>query len=202
MRRDGITRPDQWADKWGIGRTALRTAMVGRQSEAGTWVRPDVRTLSRLGKALGVPLIYLIEQFYDDLGDAQALWPQVPVIGWIDAGGVGEEDIQPKYVPVNMDLALQGTVVAFRVRGNSMCSGLRPIYNGDVILVDSQNKSRAGSRVVARRADGSYVCRSLALGPTSTLSVRPSDNPSSAMIPLSSEEEVVGKIVEIRSFDT
>lgn len=205
MRRDGISKPNEWADKWGIGRTALRTAMVGRQSQAGTWVRPDIRTLWRLARALDVPLVYLIERFYDDLENADALWPQVPIVGWVGAGSGSEEDIQEKYVPVDMELALRGHVVAFKVRGNSMCAGPKPICDGDVIIVDCQNKGRVGSRVVARLADGSYVCKLLKHGPTGNflVSANPSsDNSYPDVIPASSVEEIVGKVLEVRSSDS
>lgn len=201
MKRDGITKPNEWADKWGISRTALRTAMVGRQSQAGTWVRPDIRTLSRLARALNVPLVYLIERFYEDLSEDNPLWPQVPVVGWV-GGGSGEEEELEEYIPVAMKWSLRGDVVAFKVRGNSMCAGPKPICDGDIILVDRQDKGFPGSRVVARLSDGSYVCK-LLKGDTKNrylVSTNPSsDNSYPAVIPASDVEEIVGKVIEVRS---
>lgn len=202
MRRDGISRPNEWADKWLIGRTALRTAMVGRQSQIGTWIRPDLKTLQRLSKALEVPLVYLIQQFYDEVSDSGLLFPQAPVLGWVGAGPGEQEEIVERFLPITMEQFLDHDLAAFKVRGLSMCAGERPICDGDWVLADRRNKGRVGSRVVAQMKDGGYVCKLLKEGPKGRylVSTNPEvENGYPAVIEVRQVKEIWGKVVEVRT---
>jgi repressor LexA len=202
MTREGLSKPNDWADKWLIGRTALRTAMVGRQSQIGTWVRPDVKTLQRLAKALEVPLVYLITQFYEEVEDSGLLFPQAPVLGWVGAGPGEQEEILEKFLPISMDQYLKSDLAGFKVRGLSMCAGDKPICDGNWVLADRQNHGRVGSRVVAQMKDGGYVCKLLKEGPKGRflISTNPSvENGYPAVIEVSQIKAIFGKVVEVRT---
>jgi repressor LexA len=201
MRRDRIESLDQFADKYGIGRTTLRNFVLGRQSPAGTWVRPELPTLIRLSRALDVPLVYLLEKLYEDLGVDVYMVPSAPVVGWVGAGPGQDELIEQKYLPLSTDSFRHGNFVAFAVRGDSMCSGNKPICDGDYIIINRSLAATPGQRVVARLKDGSHVCKLYKVDRTGQflVSANPSyENGHPSIIPISEVEEILGPVVEVR----
>lgn len=201
MRRDGISTLDQFADKYFIGRTTLRNFVLGRQSPIGTWVRPELPTLIRLSTALGVPLIYLLEKLYEDLGQDVYIAPAAPVVGWVGAGPGQDDPIEQRSLPLSAESFKWGEFIAFAVRGNSMCSGSKPICDGDFIIINKGVAALPGQRVVARLKDGGHVCKLYKVDRTGRFLV--SSNPDyengyPSIIPASDVEELLGPVVEVR----
>lgn len=201
MRQEKIPTLDQFADKYGIGRTTLRNFVLGRQSPIGTWVKPELSTLIKLSRALRVPLVYLLDRLYEDLGEDVYMVPSAPVVGWVGAGPGQDDPIEQRYLAVNSTNVREGDLVAFAVRGDSMCSGNKPICDGDFIIVDRRRAATPGQRVVARLKDGGYVCKLYKADRTGRflVSTNPSiENGYPSIIPASEVEEIIGPVVEVR----
>lgn len=201
MRREGIDSLDKFADMYGIGRTTLRNFVLGRQSPIGTWVKPELPTLIKLSKALSVPLFYLLERLYNDLGQDVYMLPSAPVVGWVGAGPGQDKAIEELSLPLSLDSFLKGDFLAFAVRGNSMCAGSKPICDGDYIIVNRSLTVSPGQRVVARLKDGSYVCKLYKANQPRPFLV--SSNPDyengiPSVIPAQEVDEIVGPVVEVR----
>jgi len=89
-------------------------------------------------------------------------------------------------------------LVAFKVRGNSMCAGKRPICDGDIIIVNTRDGGHPGAIVVARLDEDSYVVKRM--GPDGTLySTNPEEPNGPPVIPVGQVAEIVGRVVEVRS---
>ncbi|GIW36874.1 MAG: hypothetical protein KatS3mg073_1019 [Meiothermus sp.] len=201
MRREGIDSLDKFADKYGIGRTTLRNFVLGRQSPIGTWVKPELPTLIKLSKALSVPLFYLLERLYNDLGQDVYMLPSAPVVGWVGAGPGQDESIEELSLPLSLDSFLKGDFLAFAVRGNSMCAGSKPICDGDYIIVNRSLSVSPGQRVVARLKDGSYVCKLYRADRTGHFLVSSNpdyENGTPSVIPAQEVDEIVGPVIEVR----
>ncbi len=96
----------------------------------------------------------------------------------------------------------------FRVLGDSMEGGKRPIFDGDLIIINCDDKGRDAVPVVARLKDGSYVCKLLRderYG-RSLISTNPTPTDGTPFhIPLEEAETIEGRVVEVRrseDFDT
>ncbi len=100
---------------------------------------------------------------------------------------------------------LRGDLVAFKIRGDSMEGGKRPIYNGDTVLVDRGDKGYDTASVVARLTSGGYVCKTLKDDKFGVHLVSANSlytNGTPPYIPQSEIDEIVGRVVRIVHDDT
>lgn len=216
MRRDGIKEITFWADHHGIGRSTLYSLLRGRETETGVVMMPSIDTLVKLASALTVPthkLLYLLAPqapgAQGEMVDApNALQPSlvtkipVQVAGWCGAGPAQDEVLEEEPVFVEARFAKGKRLRAFRIRGDSMAAGKRPIYSGDLVIVDTNNPGANTDAVVARLSSDAYVCKTLKddrFG--KLLQSRNVDhtNGTPSVIPLSDVAEVIGKVVRIIS---
>jgi len=202
MKRLGISSLEEFAEYSGIGQTTLYNLALGRVSESGTHVKPSIDTLARLSNALEVPLGVLIyrvapEAFppASDLGGQRL---EVHVAGWVGAGpGEDEEECRPPIV-VEDWFARGKDLVAFKVRGDSMAAGKRPILDGNIVIVNRKDQGHNTDSVVAQLFDGSYICKMLKddRHERQLVSRNPEHtNGTPSMIPLDQIARIVGKVV-------
>ncbi|MCL6529663.1 MAG: helix-turn-helix domain-containing protein [Meiothermus ruber] len=198
MKEQGIRSYNEFADKYGIGRSTLSNLRRGRQSPTGNWIKTDLRTLERLAVALGRPLTDVIERYYESENKLELIRPKVPLVGWVGAGPgqLVEED----GIYVEPELAKGRDLIAFRVYGDSGCAGRFPICHNDIILVDRNDQGRPNWPVVARLNDGTYVCKLLKVerGGSYLISANPMASNGPTTIPLQEVDQVIGSVVEVR----
>ncbi|RIH83362.1 LexA repressor [Calidithermus terrae] len=203
MRELGMRNVEEFGRYAGINRSTMHQLVKGRTSPKGTEVKPSVDTLVRLAVALGRPIQDLIPRVAPraPLGDPS---PQaggmvrVPVVSAV--GGAGAQ-APGGWVAVDERLAAGRELVAYRVCGDSMCAGRRPIGHGDLIAVDRRGHPAPGAVVVARLAGGAVVCRVfqddhfgarlVSLNPLS-LDVAP------PVVPLGDVAEILGPVVLVQ----
>ncbi len=216
MRRDGIKEITKWADYWGIGRTTLYALLRGREAKSGKWMKPSIDTLVLLSKALGKPLhelVYIIEpdapgaELVRSLTPSGMLMGELPVrelpvrvAGWCGAGPDQHEEVLDECVYVEETFVRGRDLVAFKIRGDSMQAGARPIYSGDVVLVDRNDKGHDTAPVVARLVTDGYVCKTLKDDKFGVNLVSANSNYTNGTppyIPSSDIAEIVGRVVRI-----
>lgn len=195
MQELGMRRLEEFADAFGLGRTTVYSLVVGRQV-GGRWIRPSLDTLVKLSAALDIPIEDLIRRLYPEGGYASRTQGTVPVVGYVGGGPSQFLPLEEKVIPV-LWKGPTSHLVAFAVRGNSMCAGRHPICDGDVIIVNTQDKGHTGAIVVARLSNGEYVVKKLTDG--FLVSTNPEGNHGPPVIPTDEVEEIVGRVVEVRS---
>ncbi len=165
MRELGIENITQFARHFGLGKSTLYELVRGRpESAPHAWKVPSLAFLMQLAEALEVPtheLVYLVEP---DAPGADTLRPtqvRVSVAGWVGAGPDRHEVVLDEVIWVEEGFARGKDLVAFRIRGDSMEAGKSPIYHGDTVVVNRNDKGHANSAVVARLRDDGYVCKVL-----------------------------------------
>jgi repressor LexA len=197
MKRLGMRRLEEFADAFGLGRTTVYNLVLGRKV-GNKWIKPSLDTVVRLSLALNIPVEDLIAKLYEDevptLGQREEV--HVPVVGYVGGGPSQLEEIEERTVPVRAKGNARH-LVAFRVRGDSMCAGKRPICDGDIIIVNTEDKGHPGAIVVARLANGEYVVKKMVNG--HLVSANPEANHGPPVIPVQEVEEIVGRVVEVRS---
>jgi repressor LexA len=209
MRTHELTTLDQLADRLGVGRSTLHNMAFGRATPAGRAARPSLEVLLRLAEALRVPvhtLIYELEPLayghdmvLDSAVDPEVRLVKVLVAGWVGAGpDQFREDGENLWVDARA--VGQRRVLGFRIQGDSMDAGRLPIRNGDIVLVDLDDKGSHGQPIIARLSNDGYVCKLLkadrhdhALYSANI----PHTNGTPTMIPLSEVAEVVGRVYHI-----
>jgi repressor LexA len=200
MEQLGMKKPEEFAAYAGIARSVVYSLMAGRQSASGNWVKPSLETLVSLSKALDLPLVDLLERLYGE--DEVLILPRAPLVGYVGAGpGLDEELDDVVYLdPVKYR---KGRYASYRVRGNSMCAGRRPICHGNIIVVNLDIPYKPNWEVVARLEDGSHICKLYKEGPGGAylMSTNPNEtNGTPAVIPASEVAELKGIVTEVRSF--
>ncbi|MFD3006292.1 helix-turn-helix domain-containing protein [Thermus tengchongensis] len=196
MREMGVDSLEEFSRRTGISRGTLYYLVRGRQTKAGTWVKPSVDTLVALAKALDVPaheLLYRLEP--EAPGSEWRSERHIPILGYVGGGPSQLEEIEERTVPVRVKGDARH-LAAFKVRGNSMCAGKRPICDGDIVIVNTEDKGHPGAIVVARLENGEYVVKLLKNG--ALYSTNPEEN-GPPVIPLDQVAEIVGRVVEVRS---
>ena len=126
-------------------------------SQISSWYngryRPNGEAMSKIAKALGVTVEYLLGK--EEISEAKLTLPEfkeIPVIGKVAAG-----------VPIEAQENIIGTVVteknvfALRVKGDSMSPR---IMDGDTVLVKQQDTANDGDVVIAL-IDGEATCKVL-----------------------------------------
>jgi len=165
MRQLGIANLEEFSEIAGIGQTTLYNLVLGRVSESGRQVKPSIDTLARLSNILEVPLGDLVYRVAPEafpptsLAGGQAL--EVHVAGWAGAGPGADEEASRKPILVEDWFARGKDLVAFKVRGDSMAAGKRPILDGNIVIVNRKDQGHNTDSVVAQLLDGAYVCKML-----------------------------------------
>lgn len=121
---------------------------------------------------------------------------QVPVLvaGRVGAGPEQDWELE-QYVYVERDFDEGRDLVAFKVEGDSMDGGSRPIAGGDLVIVDRKKGGEFNSPVVARLSDDGYVCKRLRPGNFLDSANPAYDDPDYAVIAPDRVAEVVGRVV-------
>lgn len=175
MRRDGIKEITKWADHHDIGRTTLYALLRGRESKSGSWIKPSLETMVKLAEALGRPLhelIYIIEPDAPGAnlieGEKYVEAPEFPVqrlpvqvAGW--AGGGPDQNVSlvddEQYIYIEESFARGRDLLAFKVIGDSMAAGGKPIHWGDTVIIDRNAQPHNTDAVIARLDNDGYVCK-------------------------------------------
>lgn len=200
MRQLGIESYNEFADRFGIGRSTLSNLRRGRQSPTGAWMKADLRTLERLANALDKSLGEVLDRFYESEGQMMLVRAKAQVLGWVGAGPGMHKVYDQEGVLVEASFARGKDLVAFKVKGDSMCSGKKPICDGDIIVVDRLDKGYNGAEVVAYLGDNTYVCKMLKEDSTGTFLVSKNpavSNGAPAIIPIDQVDEIVGRVVRV-----
>jgi repressor LexA len=209
MKELGIERLEEFADHIGMGRATLYALVRGRVSQVGTPIKPSFDTLVLLAKGLDRPLHQLVYMLDPDAPGADEIPRDLPIMqpvpiktaGWIGAGPDEYEEIDGEHIWVEERFARGKDLVAFRIRGDSMEGGPRPIFDGDLVLVNKKDKGFDGATVVARLDGGGYVCKLLKddrFG-KHLVSQNPNyTNGTPPYIPADQVEEIVGRVIEVR----
>ncbi|WP_172960085.1 S24 family peptidase [Thermus scotoductus] len=190
----GFRKLEEFADYYNIGRTTVYSLVIGRKI-GDKYIKPSLDTLTKLSLALEIPVEQLIERLYPEGSFLTKKEVGVPIIGYVGGGPSQLEEIEERTVPVRVKGDARH-LAAFKVRGNSMCAGKRPICHGDVIIVNTEDKGHPGAIVVARLENGEYVVKLLKNG--ALYSTNPEEN-GPPVIPLDQVAEIVGRVVEVRS---
>jgi repressor LexA len=210
MEQLGMARLEQFAEFSGIGATTVYGLVQGRVSRHGKYVKPSLETLARLADALEVPLHELVYELEPAARGAENADPgkvlRLPVLvaGWVGAGPVQEDEILDDSVWVDAHVAHSRDLVAFRIRGDSMAMGPRPIFNGDIVLVDRNDKGHHGAAVVVRLATEGYVCKVLKDDRFGWKLVSTNPGATDGTPPYIDAEdvsEVVGRVIETRRLE-
>jgi repressor LexA len=125
---------------------------------------------------------------------------RVGVAGWVGAGPQQLEEINGQHVVVEEEFARGKDLQAFRVRGDSMAAGKRPIYDGDIVIVNVRDKGYNTAAVVARLVDGRYVCKMLKDDHHGKMLVSANPvhtNGTPTSIPIEQVDEIVGRVVRV-----
>lgn len=126
----------------------------------------------------------------------------VQVAGWLRAGPDQHYDMADdhEHIYIEEDFAHGRDLLAFRVLGDSMAAGKTPIYSGDTVVVNCDDKGRDGASVVAHLNNDGYVCKLLKQDKfgANLISANPSfTNGTPPYIPGSDVAEIVGRVVRI-----
>ena len=174
----------------------------------GNPVKPSLDTLVLLAKALDEPLhrlVYMLAPDAPGADESGVVEPgfrrfRVGVAGWVGAGPEQLEEINGEYVFVEDNFAEGKELQAFRVRGDSMAAGKRPIYDGDIVIVNTKDKGYNTAAVVARLVGGPYVCKMLKDDRFGRMLVSANPvhtNGTPTSIPIDEVDEIIGRVVRV-----
>lgn len=208
MRDLGMERLEQFAAYSQLGDTTLYNLVLGRVSPSGSLVKPSFDTLLRLAVALDVPLADLVYMLAPDAPGADASCNSIPgvrridveVAGWVGAGPPQNEEADTPPIYVEDRFARGKELRAFKVRGDSMAAGKRPIVDGDIVIVNAKDKGTNTASVVARLEDGTYVCKMLKddrFGKLLQSRNVEHTNGTPSAIPVDEVAEIVGRVVRV-----
>ncbi|HEX7005384.1 MAG TPA: LexA family transcriptional regulator [Trueperaceae bacterium] len=210
MKQLGMTKLEQFAEYSGIGATTVYGLVQGRVSRHGKLVKPSLETLAKLADALEVPLHELVYELEPTARGAQQVIPHkvlrlpVRVAGWVGAGPRQDDAIHEEEVWIDGYSSRSKELLAFRVRGDSMAMGPKPIFDGDLVVVNRKDKGHHGSVVVARLDPEGYVCKLLRddMFGRQLVSSNPRASDGTPLhIDAEDVAEIVGRVVEVRHFD-
>lgn len=203
MRRDNIPTVKEWAAHHGLARPTLYALLRGRATATGVLVKPSLDFLKAFSDAVRAPLhelLYILEP--DALGAGTAFSDQVRKVPVYVPGRVGAGPLQSsptdQTVYVEAEFAQGKDLIGFRIEGNSMEGGKRPIFDGDIVLVNRHDTGTNGSVVVARIEDDGYVCKKVR--DTFLVSTNPEYTQSGLTI-ISPDRisQIVGRVVRVIS---
>lgn len=200
MKSQGIDSVKEFADKYGIGRTTLYDLLRGRSD--GTVSNPSLETIARLADALERPsheILYLVNPHARG-AELQIGVAQVPVFlaGQV---GAGPDQMFPldQQVFVESEFAEGRDLIAFKVVGDSMEGGRRPIFDGDVVIVDQRVGPEVNMPVVARLVGNGYVVKRYRPGGILDSANPDITDPKVAHITPDRVDRMVGRVVRVLS---
>ena len=209
MRELELQNLQEFADYFQIGRSTLYELLRGRSLSRGAWVRPRLDTVLALADALETPvheIVYLIEPN----ARGAEMPPQsialrrveVRIAGW--SSSITEQANGASYgeIWVEEKFAQGRKLAAFRIHGDSMAGGRHPIYHGDVVIVDLEDKGLNNTIVVAKLTNDSYLCKLLKEDRFSHIVKLASANPehlngTPTAIPPEDVTEIVGRVIRV-----
>lgn len=208
MKQLGMRKLEEFADHFNLGRTTVYALVQGRVNPSGEWAKPSVETLIRLSEALEVPLHVLVYELAPgapghEIIDEAPVTKRLPVAiaGWV---GAGPEQLQESddVILVEEEFARGKDLLAFRIRGDSMAGGPRPINNGDIVIINRLDKGYNNAPVVARLANDGYVCKLLKQDKFSDVVMLASANPlhlngTPTTVAPEKVAEIIGRVVRI-----
>ncbi|NJK46501.1 MAG: hypothetical protein HC933_21650 [Pleurocapsa sp. SU_196_0] len=206
MRQLDIRTWQEFADHFDIGRSTLHNVMTGRQSDTtDKWISPSPTTLNRLAVALNLPAHEIYYRLFPNAPGADTFTPstviRVPVIGRVGTGPNDEEPLETPEVTVSRKDADGRDLIAYEVRGHSMSAGRRPIFDGDIVIVDAKQINPAsGHAVVARLNDDSLVLKAFKsdkFGSRLQSTNAMATNGTPPYIPLENVAEICGVVVQV-----
>ena len=101
-----------------------------------------LKAVNRAGEAAGQPQMRHLAVQVAGAGSQPAQEPQEHL--WLEESFVGHRHL-----------------AAFRIRGDSMEGGKRPIFDGDLVIVDCDDEGQDSTPVVAHLKNNGYVCKQL-----------------------------------------
>ena len=201
MQQLGHRNVGEFAKYAGISESGIYSILNGR-IEDGTPIVPKWQTMVALARALERPtheLLYILDPSAPG-ADLQLGVAQMPVYlaGCVGAGPDQLRELEEN-VFVDAEFAEGRDLVAFRVKGNSMAGGRRPIYDGDIVIVDRKIGAEVNSPVVARLRDDGYVVKRLRQNGFLDSANPDYDDPDMAMIDPSRIADLIGRVVRVHS---
>lgn len=201
MKELNISNVVGFAEYAGLSDTAMYEMLSGRVVN-GVLIMPKWQSITKLAAALDKPtheILYLLDP---DAPGADLVFgvQQVPVYvaGCVGAGPeqmLERDDV----VYVEKSFADNRDLVAFHVCGDSMAGGKRPIYDGDIVIVDRNIAPEINLPAVARLEDDGYVVKRLRPGGILDSANPEYDDPETALIPPHRIAQMVGRVVRIHS---
>ena len=208
MVRRNMRRIEEFAAASGIGETTLYNIVMGKKTATGRPQKILVDTLAKLADTLHVPmheLLYMLEPDgygRDQLADRPAaVRIKVQLAGMVGAGSTQQTE-SDRDIYIEEDFARGKDLVAFQVQGNSMEGGKNPIHDGDIVVVNRNDRGLIGNIVVARINDDGYVCKKPLIDGAGQLQQLVSTNldyadPQFRIIDRENVAEIVGKVVRV-----
>ncbi|WP_291423266.1 S24 family peptidase [Deinococcus sp.] len=197
----GLSNVVEFAAYAGLSDTVMYDMLNGRVVK-GVAIMPKWQSITKLAAALGKPTHEIMYLFDPEAPGADLVLgvQQVPVYvaGCVGAGPerlIDSDDM----VYVEKAFADNRDLIAFHVCGDSMAGGKRPIYDGDIVIVDRNVEPEINSPVVARLVDDGYVVKRLRPGGILDSANQEYSDPATALIPPSRVARMVGRVVRIHS---
>jgi SOS-response transcriptional repressor LexA/transcriptional regulator with XRE-family HTH domain len=210
----------------------LEAIYYGGRDEQGRLAQPPLGTLVDLAVALNMPRSQILARYLrhpcsngmfwgaqdvekmeasdlsEQVGTAggQPVMQQVPVetAGWVGAGPEENEELDLEPIWVEERFAQGKELRAFKIRGDSMSAGRKPIFDGDLVIVNRKDKGYEGAAVIARLRSDGYVCKRLKDDKFGWHLVSANPDYTNGTPPYIGAEdvaEVVGRVIEIRHKD-
>ena len=216
----------EYAELNGICPEVLEAVFYGGKDSEGRLAQPPIGVLQAVALATGKSRVHFMalyahhpdsnQMFFDKTDTnrehatalAYRMQDPTPFMESIEvrvAGRLSQEQKVNKSeeLPLWVERRVARTkdLVAFRIRGDSMEGGKRPIFDGDLVIVDRKDKGRDGVLVVARLKDGSYICKMLrddGSGRSLVSTNLTSTDSTPFYLPIEEVQEIEGRVIEVR----
>jgi len=166
MRKRDLRNVDEFATYAGLSKAAVYNVLNGRMSN-GKVVKPQLETLERLAQALDRPLHDLVYMISPDAPGAHEafgaeMFP-VYVAGQVGAGPQQLRELD-EVIYIERTFIANRDLLAFKVSGDSMAGGRKPILDKDIVIIDRRAGGETNAPVVARLRDDGHVVKRLRPG--------------------------------------
>jgi repressor LexA len=201
MKQLGHRNVAEFAAYAGISESGMYSVLNGRIEE-GVPIIPKWQTMVALARALERPtheLLYILDPSAPG-ADLQFDVTTVPVYmaGCVGAGPEQLHELEDK-IYVEAEFAQGRDLVAFKVCGDSMAGGRRPIYDSDVVIVDRNVGAEVNMPVVARLKNDGYVCKRFRPGGILDSANPEYVDPELSLISPDQVAQLVGRVVRVQS---
>lgn len=205
MRELGLKNVSEFATYAEISESNMYAILNGR-IDSGVPIVPKWQTMVALAKALERPtheLLYILDPEAPGAEILQKVEKPTPnrvpvyVAGCVGAGPQQLRETDD-YIMVEPDFARGRDLVAFRVVGDSMAGGRRPICHDDIVVVDRNAEAENNLPVVARLKGNGYVVKRLRSAKFLD-STNPDFEGPHAVVSLEDIDQLVGRVVRVQS---